>query len=84
MFGKPVSPRTAVRHKSMTMDWSDTDSSVDSMPSSEEEEDEDWPTQTGFHVSSSLFWYNNVTVDSMYTCVQKGAPRGSLGMRLCF
>ncbi len=54
VFGKPASPRMPMRHTSLSLDWRDSDSSIDSMPSTEEEEgagDEDWPAQTGFHVS---------------------------------
>lgn len=55
MFGKtaPLSLQS-VRMHSLSVEWSDSDSSIDSMPSSVEEDDDhdgDWPEQTGFQVS---------------------------------
>ena len=43
-----------LRTHSVTMNWSDSDSSIDSMPSSGSDNSDnegDWPEQTGFHVS---------------------------------
>ena len=37
----------------MTLNWSDSDSSIDSLPSSSSDNsdnEEDWPERTGFHV----------------------------------
>ena len=55
VFGKtaPLSFQ-AVRMHSLSVEWSGSDSSVDSMPTSGGEEDDDhdgdWPEQTGFQV----------------------------------
>lgn len=46
-------------------EWSDSNSSIDSMPSSADESDEgedDWPTQTGFHVRCVQLNFNNVCI----------------------
>ena len=53
MFGKPATPRVRpVRTPSINIDWSDSDSSIDSLPpSSPESSGEEWPETTGFHVS---------------------------------
>lgn len=54
VFGKPATPRLRpVRTPSINIDWSDSDSSIDSLPPSSPESsgDEEWPEKTGFHVS---------------------------------
>ncbi len=56
IFGKPATNVKAVRMHSLSVEWSDSDSSVDSMPNSgdegEDEENEfDWPEERGFQVS---------------------------------
>lgn len=46
-------------------EWSDSNSSIDSMPSSADESEEgedDWPTQTGFHVRCVQLNFNNVCI----------------------
>ncbi len=53
VFGKSAaSSFHTVRMDSLSVEWSDSDSSVDSMPSSanEDDEQEDWPEHTGFQV----------------------------------
>ena len=55
VFGKSSTPRTMenLRTHSVTLNWSDSDSSIDSMPSSSPENSDnegDWPERTGFHV----------------------------------
>ena len=55
IFGKSVTPRTMenLRTHSVTLNWSDSDSSIDSLPSSSPENSDnegDWPERTGFHV----------------------------------
>ena len=55
IFGKSSTPRTMenLRTRSVTLNWSDSDSSIDSMPSSSPENSDnegDWPERTGFHV----------------------------------
>ena len=54
MFGKSASPRTVARTQSVGVQWSDSDSSVDSMPSSGDENDPDWPSNPGFQVMLPL------------------------------
>ena len=59
IFGKPTTPKSleGLRTHSVTLNWSDSDSSIDSMPSScseNSDNEDDWPEQTGFHVSSIL------------------------------
>ena len=56
IFGKSAAGMAAVRMHSLSVEWSDSDSSVDSMPSSGEEEEEeeeelDWPEEHGYQVS---------------------------------
>lgn len=65
VYGKtaPASLLT-VRMHSLSVEWSDSDSSVDSMPDSASEDDshdEDWPEHAGFQVS--------VWPDSRLECV---------------
>lgn len=52
MFGKPVTPKPGTQHHSMSVDWNDSDSSVDSVCSSASSSsgDPDWPSHTGFEV----------------------------------
>ena len=50
IFGKANASPGITRNQSIGMEWSDSDSSIDSMPDSDSDLEGDWPEQTGFVV----------------------------------
>ena len=50
IFGKTNASPAITRNQSIGMEWSDSDSSIDSMPDSDSDLEGDWPEQTGFMV----------------------------------
>ena len=71
MFGKPAASTVkTVRMHSFSVQWSGSDSSIDSIPSSSDEIEEheyDWPEQTGFqvHTRPSMVYHASQSILSV-------------------
>ena len=59
VFGKPATPRVPQQRPSVSVDWEDSDSSVDSVHSSPSGSsgEPDWPSSTGYQVHSTALCY---------------------------
>ena len=76
VFGKSAATNVnSVRMHSISTGWSDSDSSVDSMPGSSADEDddqeEDWPKKTGFQVCMFVHMYVCMCETCMYVCAHR-------------
>ncbi|XP_064404657.1 kalirin-like [Halichondria panicea] len=76
IFGKSAASSLVPRHPSIGLEWSDSDSSVDSMPDSDSDFEGDWPQKTGFTFLGS----NKPAVSVTKTAKLPLSPRLSVPM----